>query len=90
MVYKWYNKTYNFRKFKTIDVFGNDIRNNFINMSMANDEQNHLAKHIREFKNNTTPQDPNLKRVKEDVLNSALALLKEKEMVFKAFEWGIF
>ena len=30
-------------------VFGNEIRNNIINMSMPNDEQNELLEHIREF-----------------------------------------
>ena len=90
MVYKGYNKTYDFRKCKTIRDFDNDIKNNFINMSMVNDEQNHLAKHIREFKNKPRPQDPSLKRVKEDSLNCAMALLKEREMMFKAFERGIF
>ena len=55
MVYKGYNKTYDFRKFKTIHVFGNDIKNNFINMSMANDKQSHLAKHIKKFKSKTRP-----------------------------------
>ena len=35
-------------------------------------------------------QDPNLKKVKEDVLNSAMSLHKGREMVFKAFESGIF
>ena len=42
MVYKVFNETYDFRKFKTICVFGNEIRNNIINMSMANNEQNQL------------------------------------------------
>ena len=32
MVYKRYNKTYVFRKFKTIHSYGNDIRTNFINV----------------------------------------------------------
>ena len=41
MIYKRYNKTYDFRKFKTIPVFGDNIKNNFINMNMANDKQNH-------------------------------------------------
>ena len=30
-------------------VFGNEIRNDIIDMSMANDEQNELLEHIREF-----------------------------------------
>lgn len=40
-------------------------------------------KYIKEFKSKTKRQDFNLKRVKEDVLNSELALFKGKEMVFK-------
>ena len=40
MVYIGSNKTYDFRKFKAIGVFfRNNIRNSFINMNMANDEQ---------------------------------------------------
>ena len=35
MVYKGSNETYDFRKFKRISVFGNEIRN-IINMSMTN------------------------------------------------------
>ena len=54
-------------------------------MNMENDKQNHLAKYIKEFKINTRPQDSNLKRIKEDVLNSAMALLKGRETVFEAF-----
>ena len=38
MVHKAYNETYDFTKFKTIHVFGNKIRNNIIDMSLANDE----------------------------------------------------
>ena len=33
IIYKGYNKTYDFRKFKTLRVFGNNIRNNFININ---------------------------------------------------------
>ena len=40
MLYKGNNKTYDFRKFKTVSVFGNEIRNNINNIRMANDEQN--------------------------------------------------
>ena len=64
MVYKGFNKTYDFRKFKAIRVFGNEIRNNIINMSVVNDEQNQLLKRINELKSKTRPQ--NLKhRVKK-------------------------
>ena len=46
MVYKQYNRTYEFRTFETIHTFGNEIRNNVINMRMANNEEIHLAKYI--------------------------------------------
>ena len=90
MGYKGSIETYHFRKFKTIRVFGNEIRNNIINMSMTNDEQNHLLKRINEFQSKARPQNSESKNVKEDVLNSAGALLRERKMVFKALESGIF
>lgn len=36
--------TYNFRKFKTIQSFGEAIRNDIVTMDLANDEQQQLAK----------------------------------------------
>ena len=57
MVYKQSNESYDFRKFKTIRVFGNEIRNNIINMSIANDEQDQLLRRINEFKSKTRPQN---------------------------------
>ena len=90
MVYKASSETYDFRKFKTIRVFGNEIRNNTIDMSMANDEQDQLLRYINKLKSKTKPHNPESKKVKEDVLNSARALLKGREMVFKACESGIF
>ena len=90
LVYKASNETYDFRKFKTIHVFGNEIRDNIIDMNMANDEQDQLLRSINKLKSKTKPHSPESKKVKEDVLNSARALLKGREMVFKAFESGIF
>ena len=63
MVYEGSKKIYDFRKFKTIRVFGNEIKNNIINMSMANDEQNQLSNHIREFKGKTRPKNSESKKV---------------------------
>ena len=62
MVYEVSNKNYDFRRFKTICVFGNEIRNNIINMSMANDEQDQLLRHINEFKSKTRPQNSESKK----------------------------
>ena len=46
MVYEGTNITYDFRKFKTILVFGKEIRNNVIDMDTANEEQNELLEYI--------------------------------------------
>ena len=59
-------------------------------MSLTKDEQDQLLKYINKLKSNRKPHNQESKKVKEDVLNSARALLKGREMVFKAFESGIF
>ena len=85
MVYKSTNKTYDFRNFKTIRDFGSQIKNNVINEDMANNEQNELFKHIEEFTRTTTKIIK-----KKEVLDSALALLQRRAMVFTAFKIGTF
>ena len=59
MVYKGYNKTYDFRKFKTIIVFGNDTKKMLLIWWVW-----HLTKHIKEFKSKRRPENSNLKRIK--------------------------
>ena len=86
MVYKASKEAYDFRKFKTIHVFGNEIRNNIIGMNMVNYEQDHLLRYIIKLKRKTKPHNPESKNIKKDVLNSARALRKGREMVCKAFE----
>ena len=90
MVYEATNITYNFRKFKTIRAFGNEIRNNVIDMNTANEEQNELLEYINRFKSRTKPNNPESKILKKYVLDSAKAFIKGREMVFKVFESGIF
>ena len=76
MVYKNSNETYDFRKVKAIRVFANEIANNVINMSMANDEDDQLLRYTNKLKTRTKPHNPESKKVKEAVLNSERALLK--------------
>ena len=90
MVYEATNKTYDFRKFKTIRAFGNEIKNNVINDDMANNEQNKLLKHIEEFSGSIRPWNLELKELKKEVLDNVLALLQGREMVLKVFQSGIF
>ena len=90
MFYKSTNRNYDFRGFKTIRTYGNDIRNNVTSLKAANLEQANLMAHLYDFTKNTKPQNPEQKNLKSDVLNSVSALAKGKEVMFNAFRSGIF
>ena len=90
MVYKGANETYDFRNFKTIRAFGNEIRNNVIDMKTADIDQASLLSHINDFIKKTKPQDPEKRTLRSDVLNSVSVLVKGREMVLTAFKSGIF
>ena len=90
MVYKGTNETYDFRNFKTIRAFGNEIRNNIISLDMANLEQVNLLSYINDFIRKTKPRNPEKRKLRSDVLNSVTGLVNGREMVLKAFQSGIF
>ena len=90
MVYESTNRTYDFRDFKTIRAYGNDIRNNVTSLKAANLEQVNLMAHIHDFVKSTKPQDPEQKKLKSDVLDSVRALVKGRELMYNAFRSGIF
>ena len=83
MVYKGTNKTYDFRNFKTIRAFGNEIRNNIISLDTANIEQANLLSYINDFMK-TKPRDPEKKKFKSDVFNSVSSLVQGRKMVITA------
>ena len=89
MVYKSTGKIYDFRCFKTIRTYGNDIRNNVTSLAAANLEQASLLAHVQDFVKKTKPQDPEQKK-KSDVLNSVRALVKGRELMYNAFRSRIF
>ena len=90
MFYKSTNRNYDFRGFKTIRTYGNDIRNNVTSLKAANLEQANLMAHLYDFTKNTKPQNPEQKKLKSDVLNSVVALAKGRELMYNAFRSGIF
>ena len=90
MTYKGTNKIYDFRNFKTIRAFGNEIRNHVISLETANIEQANLLSHIPDFMKKTKPRDPEQKKLKPDVLNSVKGLVKGREAILTAFNGGIF
>ena len=90
MVYKGTNETYDFRNFKTIRAFGNEIRNNVISLDTANIEQANLLSYINDFIRKTKPRNPEKRKLISDVLNSVTGLVNGREMVLNAFKSGIF
>ena len=61
MFFESTSRTYDFRGFKTIRAYGNDIRNNVISLKAANREQADLLAHVHNFVKNTKPKDPEQK-----------------------------
>ena len=90
MVYKGNNKTYDFRNFKTIPTFGNEIRNNVISLDTANIEQANLLSHVYDFSKKTRPRNPAQRQLKADIIDSVNLLVQGREMVINAFKSGIF
>ena len=90
MVYKGSNKTYDFRNFKTIRTFGNEIRNNVITLDTANIEQANLLSYVYHFSKKTRPRNPAQRQLKSDKVESVTSLVQGREMVINAFKRGIF
>ena len=90
MVYKGNNKTYDFRNFKTIRTFGNEIRNNVISLDTANIEQADLLSHVYDFSKKTRPRNPAQRQLKADIIDSVNLLVQGREMVINAFKSRIF
>ena len=90
MVYKGTNKTYDFRNFKIIRAFGNEIRNNVISLDTANIEQTNLLSYIYDLTKKTKPRNPAQKQLRADVLDSVTSLAQGREMVLTAFKSRIF
>ena len=90
MVYEGTSRNYDFRGFKTIRAYGNDIRNNVTSLKAANLEQAILMAYIQNFVKNAKPQDPEQKKLKSDVLDRVCALVKGRELMYNSFRSGIF
>ena len=90
MFYKGSNKTYDFRNFKTMRTFGNEIRNNIITLDTANIEQSTLLSYVYDFLRKTRPRNPAQRQLKSDIVDSVTSLVQGREMVINAFKSGIF
>ena len=85
MVYKGTNKTYDFRNYKTLRAFGNEIRNNIISLDTGNIEQANLLSYIDDFMK-TKPRDPEKRKLRSDVLNSVSSLVQGRDFSKNIFQ----
>ena len=90
MFYKGSNKTYDFRNFKTICAFGNEIRNKVISLDTANIEQANLLSYVYDFTKKTRPRSLAQKQLRAEIVDSITSLIEGREMVINAFKSGIF
>ena len=90
MFYQGTNKTYDFRNFKAILTFGNEIRNNVISLDTANTEQANLLSYVYDFLKKTRPRNLAQKKLRAEVVDSVTSLVEGREMVVNAFKSGIF
>ena len=90
MFYKGSNKTYDFRNFKTICGFGNEIRNKVISLDTANIEQANLLSYVYDFTKKTRPRSLAQKQLRAEIVDSITSLIQGREMVINAFKSGIF
>ena len=90
MVYKSTSGIYDFKGFKTIRTYGNDIRNSVTSLKAANLEQANLIAHFHDFVKKTKPQDPEQQKLRSNVLDNVGALVKGRELMYDAFRSGTF
>ena len=82
--------TYDFRSFKTIRTFGEDIYEGEITIEEADEDQSNLADEIKNFSNKTRPKSLEKKQEKESTLVSLYNFLKAREMVLNGLKSKIF
>ena len=81
---------FDFRTFKTIRSFGDDIYNNRINLDEAGQEQSDLLDYLFDFNSKTKLESKKGKIRKNDVFGSVRDLYKGRELVINTFKIGLF
>ena len=91
MIYYSSKEPFDFRMFKTIRSFGDDIYSTKITINEADPEQSDLVQYILNFYNKTRPKNKDDKKnKKKNVINSTQNLYHGRELVINAFKSGLF
>ena len=90
MIYYLSKEPFDFKTFKTIRSFGENIYNGKITINKTNQEQADLVEDILNFNNKARPKNKNDKENKGNVFNIAKNLYEGRELVINAFKSGLF
>ena len=85
LIYKTKNKSYSFKNFRTIRVFGNDICNGMITLEEADKDQSSLVNEIDIFNSSIKPKTLGKRQNKKDTLESLKASYTDRQKVIDAF-----
>ena len=85
LIYKTKNKSYIFKNFRTIIVFGNDIYNGMVTLEEADKDQSSLVNEIDIFNSSIKPKTLGKRQNKKDTLESLKASYTDRQKVIDAF-----
>ena len=83
-------KTYDFRKFRTIRTFGEDIYNGEITLEEADEYQENLLDEIKNFYDKARPWKSKKKNLKENTLNTLRDFYSARQIILNGFKSKIF
>ena len=93
MIYYSSKEPFDFRIFKTIRSFGDDIYSSRITINEADQEQTDLVEYILSFDNKTRLKNKMIKKNnnnKRNIFNTAKNLCEGRELVINVFKSGLF
>ena len=90
MIYYSRKEPFNFRIFKTINSFDDNIYSRKIATNEADQEQSDLIEYILNFNNKTRPKIKDDEKNKKNVLNSAENFYYGRELVINLFKSRLF
>ena len=92
MIYYSSKEPFDFRIFKTIRSFGDDIYSSRITINEADQEQTDLVEYILSFDNKARIKNKMIKKNnnKRNIFNTAKNLYEGRELVINVFKSGLF
>ena len=90
MIYYSSKEPFDFKTFKTISSFGENIHSGKITINAANKEQADLIEYILNFNNKLRRKNKDDKKIREMFLILQKKLYEGRELVINAFNSGLF